>query len=159
MATRAPLWALGLFAAMFCAASAWLGADASWDFRNYHLYDGHAALAGTLWRDIAPAQLQSFYPPLLDVGPFVVRRALNAHPTALAMLLALPYALAAWLALRVALRVGLPLGVAVLAVLLGATGAAGLPTLGTAMSEAVPGCLVLGALGMVCRTPPPTPSR
>lgn len=148
---RAPLWALALFVALFGALSIWFGSDASWDFRNYHLYDGHAALTGTLWRDIAPAQLQSYYPPALDAALFVLRRALNAHPAILAIVLALPHALAAWLALRIALLVGLSCGVAVLAVLLGATGAAGLPTLGTAMSEALPACLVLGAVAMVCR--------
>jgi len=150
MTTRAPLWAFLLFAAIFCALSAWLGADASWDLRNYHLYDGHAALSGTLWRDIAPAQLQSYYPPASDAALFVFREALNAHPAILAALLALPFALAAWLALGVALRVGLPLGAATLAVLFGATGATGLSTLGTAMSEAVPECLVLAAFAMPC---------
>ncbi len=148
-ASRPPLWALGLFAALFCALSVRFGADASWDLRNYHLYDPYALLSGTLWRDIAPAQLQSFYAPTLDVAQFALRRALNAHPSVLAIVLALPHALAAWLALGIALRVGLPLGVAVVAILLGATGTAGLPTLGTAMSEAVPACLVLAALGRV----------
>ncbi len=112
MTTRAPPWAFPLFAAIFCAISVWLGADASWDLRNYHLYDGHAALSGTLWRDIAPAQLQSYYPPASDAALFVLRDALNTHPAILAVLLALPPALAAWLALGVALGVGLPLGTA-----------------------------------------------
>jgi hypothetical protein len=156
-APRTPLWALGLFVAVFCALSVRFGADTSWDLRNYHLYDAHAALSGTLWRDIAPAQLQSFYDPALDVVRLLLLRALNAHPAILAMALALPHALAAWLALGIALRVGLPPGVALAAILLGATGAAGLSTLGTAMSEMVPGCLVLAGLGLVCRPPPPGP--
>ncbi|MBV9776284.1 MAG: hypothetical protein JO143_04475, partial [Acetobacteraceae bacterium] len=142
-----------MFAALFCALSIGFGPDASWDLRNYHLYDPNAALSGTLWRDIAPAQLQSFYAPTMDVAQLALRRALNARPWALASVLALPHALAAWLALGIARRAGLPLGVAVLAVLLGATGAAGLPTLGTAMSEAVPACLVLAGLGLVLACP------
>jgi hypothetical protein len=97
--------------------------------------------------------LQSFYAPTLDLARFALRRALNAHPAALAIVLALPHALAAWLALGIALRVGLPRGVAVLAILLGATGAAGLPTLGTEMSEAVPECLVMAGLGLICGRP------
>ncbi len=145
----APWWALGLFAVAFGALAVRFGPDASWDLRNYHLYDAHAALGGTLWRDLAPAQLQSFYAPTLDVARFVLRRALNAHPDVLAMVLALPHALAAWLALGIALRVGLPCGVAMLAVGLGATGAAGLPTLGTGMSEMAPGCLVLASLSVM----------
>ncbi|HJS85839.1 MAG TPA: hypothetical protein VJ779_10290, partial [Acetobacteraceae bacterium] len=148
-ASRAPLWALGPFAALFCVLSVWFGPDASWDLRNYHLYDPYALLNGTLWRDIAPAQLQSFYAPLLDVAQFALRRALNAHPWVLATMLALPHAVAAWLALSIACHAGLPLGTAFLAVLLGATGAAGLPTLGTGMSEAIPECLVLAGLRLV----------
>ncbi len=64
-------------------------------------------------------------------------------------MLTLPHALAAWIALRIALRAGLPLGLALLAILLGATGVAGLSTLGTGMSEATPECLVLAGLGLV----------
>ncbi len=153
MPTRAPCWVLALFLAFFCALSAWWGPDASWDLRNYHLYDGHAAVAGTLWSDIAPAQLQSFYDPFLDAALFLLRRALNAYPAILGVVLAAPQALAAWLGVTVALRVGLPLGLAVIAVWFGATGAGGLPTLGTAMSEAVPTCLLLGALAVALDLP------
>lgn len=157
MQAPAPLWTLALFVALFGGLAAWLGPDASWDLRNYHFYNARAAVSGTLWRDIAPAQLQSFYAPTLDVAQFVLRRALNAHKAALAALLAVPDALAAWLALGIALRMGLPCGAGLLAVLFGATGAAGLPTLGTGMSEAVPACLVLAALASLYQPPPPAP--
>ncbi|MDY4282083.1 glycosyltransferase 87 family protein [Xanthomonas sp. LF06-19] len=47
--------------------SLWLGQDANWDLRNYHLYNGYAALHGRLGIDLAPAQMQSYFNPLLDV--------------------------------------------------------------------------------------------
>jgi hypothetical protein len=46
-----------------------LGQSANWDLQNYHLYNPWAWLNGRLDRDIAPAQLQSYFNPLLHV-PF-----------------------------------------------------------------------------------------
>ncbi|WP_407468239.1 hypothetical protein [Xanthomonas campestris] len=43
-----------------------LGQDANWDLRNYHLYIGDAWLHGRLTTDLAPAQMQSYFSPLLD---------------------------------------------------------------------------------------------
>ncbi|WP_080934107.1 DUF2029 domain-containing protein [Xanthomonas albilineans] len=47
--------------------SLWLGQDANWDLRNYHLYNGYAALHGRIGMDLAPAQMQSYFNPLLDM--------------------------------------------------------------------------------------------
>ncbi|MFT4249313.1 MAG: hypothetical protein QM581_14980 [Pseudomonas sp.] len=44
-----------------------LGQDANWDLRNYHLHNGYAWLHDRLGRDLAPAQMQSYFSPLLDV--------------------------------------------------------------------------------------------
>ncbi|MGH7042128.1 MAG: hypothetical protein ACREFY_08350, partial [Acetobacteraceae bacterium] len=137
---------LVLLIAAFGALSVWLGPDASWDFRNYHLYDAHAALAGTLWTDIAPAQLQSYYDPALDVPFFLLRRGLNAHPALLDFILAVPQAVAVWLVLGIATDLLPGRTAPALATLLGATGAAALPTLGSAMSAMPEACLILLAL-------------
>jgi hypothetical protein len=51
------------------------GTDSDWDLRNYHLYNAYTQLHGRLFYDLAPAQLQSFYNPLLDIplyGLFIV---------------------------------------------------------------------------------------
>ena len=57
--------------ALVCAASlfglALQGMDANWDLRNYHLYNPHAWLTGRSAVDIAPAQLQGFHNPILDL--------------------------------------------------------------------------------------------
>jgi hypothetical protein len=44
-----------------------LGQSSSWDLRNYHLYLPWAWLTGRLDRDVAAAQAQSFFNPLLQV--------------------------------------------------------------------------------------------
>lgn len=43
------------------------GQDAGFDVRNYHWYDAWAVLHGRYDLDVAPAQLQSFFNPALDV--------------------------------------------------------------------------------------------
>jgi len=49
--------------------SIFLGQDRNWDLRNYHVYNAYSFLNDRLTFDIAPAQIQSFHNPLLDV-PF-----------------------------------------------------------------------------------------
>jgi hypothetical protein len=45
--------------------SLWLGQDMNWDLLNYHYYNGYAFLHDRLDRDIVPAGLQTYQPPLL----------------------------------------------------------------------------------------------
>lgn len=47
--------------------SLWLGADRNFDLINYHLYDAYAFLQGRLATDLAPAGMQSYFNPLLDL--------------------------------------------------------------------------------------------
>ena len=54
-------------AVVFGGLSLWLGQDVNWDLLNYHYYDGYAFLHSRLDRDIAPAGLQTYQPPLLHV--------------------------------------------------------------------------------------------
>jgi hypothetical protein len=44
-----------------------LGKDMNWDLLNYHFYNGYALLTGRLERDLAPAQVQTFFNPLMDI--------------------------------------------------------------------------------------------
>ena len=60
-------WFLGpLF---FGCLALYLGQDANWDLRNYHFYNAYAFLFNRFDFDVAPAQLATFYNPLLYV-PF-----------------------------------------------------------------------------------------
>ncbi len=66
-------------AALACGLWALLrGQDANWDLRNYHLYNGYAALQGRLGIDLAAAQMQSYFNPVLDVLQYVLMTALPA---------------------------------------------------------------------------------
>ena len=61
--------AAAVFAVLLLGAvlSLGLGQDANWDLRNYHLYIGDAWANNRLGVDLAPAQMQSYFSPLLDV--------------------------------------------------------------------------------------------
>jgi hypothetical protein len=65
-------WALllmALFPLFYGALALYLGADASWDLRNYHWYNAWAYLTGRREVDLMPSQGQFFLNPWLDV-PF-----------------------------------------------------------------------------------------
>ena len=54
---------------LFGLLSIYYGQDINWDLRNYHYYNPYAFLNGRLGYDYAPAQLQTYFNPLLDI-PF-----------------------------------------------------------------------------------------
>jgi hypothetical protein len=49
-----------------------LGADTNWDLTNYHIYNPYALLNGKLHIDLAPAGLQTYFNPLLDVPYYLM---------------------------------------------------------------------------------------
>ena len=66
---RALMHACWIVPIIFGLYSLGQGADSNWDVRNYHLYNAFAFLDGKLSIDLAPAGMQSYFNPLLDV-PF-----------------------------------------------------------------------------------------
>jgi len=56
----------------FATFSLILGQDANWDIRNYHYYNAYALFNNRLAYDIAPAQLQTFFNPALDLLPYLL---------------------------------------------------------------------------------------
>jgi hypothetical protein len=60
-----------------------LGQDNSWDQKNYHYYAGYALLNKPLNYDFAPAQVQSFFNPLIHVPTYLMLRYLPGRATAL----------------------------------------------------------------------------
>ena len=78
-----------------------IGTDNDWDLRNYHLYNAYAQLHGRLFYDLAPAQLQSFLNPLLDIpfyGLFII---FNDAPRLYAFAMGLPAGLFCLVFLRI----------------------------------------------------------
>jgi len=139
-------------------AAAIAGPDASWDLRNYHLYNGYAWLNGRIGTDLDPAQMQTFLCPLLDIAYVLLLQAFNHMPRLLAAALAVPQAIAAVLVLVLARRL-LPPWQAFAAALIGVTGVAGLSTIGTAMSEMAPAACILGAALLLIRADAAEPSE
>ena len=58
--------------------SVWLGVDANWDLQNYHLYNAFAALNGKLYIDLAPASIQTFFNPTIDVPYYLMHQFMPA---------------------------------------------------------------------------------
>ena len=77
------------------------GVDTNLDLRNYHFYNPWAWLQGRMSFDIAPAQAQSYYSPLLDV-PFYALVASGLPAFAITFLMGLPFGVAAWFFYRIA---------------------------------------------------------
>ena len=135
----------------FALAAAALPTDGSYDFKNYHLYNGFAAFHDRRALDIAPAQLQTGYFYGLDAVYYLVFTSLNRHPTLINLLLSIPYSVAAtmlFLIARLFARRAFvwPNLVSAAAAVFGLTGAATFPTLATTQSELVPGLAILIAL-------------
>ncbi|MBB3803332.1 hypothetical protein FHR47_003631 [Xanthomonas arboricola] len=128
-----------------------LGQDANWDLRNYHLYIGDAWLNHRLGVDLAPAQMQSYFSPLLDAlhaglmlhlpGPVV-----GAVLGALHALVFVPVAAVAWRVLSSAPRRA---QCAPLFALAGMCSAVFLSELGGTMGDTASALPVLAALAAV----------
>ncbi|CAO3423158.1 hypothetical protein [Azospirillum doebereinerae] len=73
-------WAFLLLAPLaYGALTLGFGMDANWDLRNYHWYNGYALLTGRIGFDLLPAQMPTFYNPLLDVPFFLLADRLPAR--------------------------------------------------------------------------------
>jgi hypothetical protein len=134
-------------------ASLLLGQDSNWDLRNYHLYNGWAALHGRLSIDLAPAQMQSYFVPWLDAGYYLL--AVKGTPVLAAAVLGALHGLAfaavaavAWLALAGDPR--RPWLTPLLA-LAGCCSAAFFSEVGNTMGDNTTASLVIGALALTLR--------
>lgn len=56
-----------LMALAFGVWSVYSGQDKNWDLLNYHLYNPYALLNGRIEFDLAPAGIQTYFSPMLDV--------------------------------------------------------------------------------------------
>jgi len=124
------------------------GQDANWDLRNYHLYNAIAWVDGRLAIDVAPAQLQTWHNPTLDV------------PMALAVQAGAPgWLVSIWLAAFTVAAVYFALGIidalwprqkswkrSVAAALVVISGAGMWSTAGTTMNDAMVAAAVLGGI-------------
>lgn len=63
-ALRLALWLVPVF---FGLLSWSMRQDSNWDLRNYHLYNPFAWLNGKVGLDVAPAQMQTYFNPTIDL--------------------------------------------------------------------------------------------
>lgn len=144
--------------------TAWrLPGDSSYDLLNYHLYGPFALLHGKWGRDLAPAQSQGFLPPTNDIPFYLLARHVGSIRV-LNMLAALPAVAAISLAFLITLRLLQDTAVitrllALVGVVIGATGAATHPVLATSMSDMTPCALVLAAMRLLLGGPQDAPER
>ena len=135
-------------------ASVALGQSVNWDLLNYHLYDPHAWVTGRWRHDVAPAQLQSYFNPLLHLPYYLGFRTLDhallAFLTGAAQGTAgVPLFLLAWRALPAAAAGRTATALAVAA--LGLLGPIFVSELGTVFGDALLAPLVLASLLLVVR--------
>lgn len=127
-----------------------MGQDVSWDLQNYHLYNGYAYVTGQLERDIAPAQLQTYYNPILDAATYVLTERLV--PRAVGFILGAIQGLNFWLIYLIgcAIFTGFTHRAKVFTALLCATvgtcGVIGLSEAGTTFHDLTTSAFVLGAV-------------
>ena len=115
--------------------------DVNWDLKNYHFYNAYAFLNARLGWDIAPAQLQSYYNPLLDLPFYYMVREIPSPRIIAFVMAAATTGVAAFVLLRM-LAVLFPadgtrdrwLWIAA-AFAVGVTGSMGLSVIGSTMNE------------------------
>lgn len=126
--------------------------DASWDLRNYHLYNAWALLHGRLALDLAAAGMQSYFNPLLDLPYYVLGTGPLEHlPRLLAALQGLWYGGVVFALLRIAVQLAEVQGRAfgggdLFAVLIGATGTMAVSQAGMSTNEMPLALMVLLAV-------------
>ncbi len=141
-----------------CLAAAGLrsvhaGLDVNWDLKNYHFYNAYAFLHSRLAFDIAPAQLQTYYNPLLDLPFYHLVQAIPS-PRIIAFVMGSTAGIAAFALLRM-LAVLFPAGrkdralwiAASFAV--GVTGSMGLSVIGATMNEWPPAMMLMLSLSVL----------
>ncbi|MCP1376162.1 DUF2029 domain-containing protein [Dyella lutea] len=148
-------WVLGGCLAAGTLLALCLGQDASWDLRNYHLYNAWAWLNGRESIDIAAAGLQSWFNPALDLPYYLLATGPLQHaPRWLAALQGLWFGLLAFLVFRIAATFARlqrrRFGTAdAIAVAIGVTGTMAVSQTGLTTNELPTACLVLAGIALL----------
>ena len=128
--------------------------DVNCDLKNYHFYNAYAFLNARLGWDIAPAQLQTYYHPRLDLPFYFLVQAIPS-PRIIAFAMGATAGIAGFALLRM-LSVHFPKGGRrdrmlwiALAFAVGVTGSMGLSVMGATMNEWPPAMMLMGSLSVV----------
>ena len=147
---------LALCIALAGTASIALRQDSSWDLLNYHYYNAWAFVHARHGIDWAPAQLQSFYSPFLDLPFYAMVRA-GLPPMVIAFALAIPTGIAWYCFARMAEHLfPAQRAAALAAVAIGVTAPMSVSLIGTTMNDWYVAAFVIAALWLVVRAQPTT---
>src|SRR2546425_8923549 len=130
--------------------------DVNWDLQNYHFYNAWAFLRQRLGWDIAPAQLQTYHNPLLDL-PFYWMIAADWPPRLISFVMGLPAGIGAVFLGKILHTLFGDLSsrdrwlYAALAFLIGITASGPVSQLGTTLNEWPGTALVMIALWLVLK--------
>ena len=156
MLSTRPWASLVLCIVLAGAASIALRQDSSWDLLNYHYYNAWAFVHGRFGIDWAPAQLQTFYSPYLDL-PFYAMVAAGWPPMAIAFALAAPTGIGWYCFARMADHLFAGQRVAAVgAIAIGVTAPMSVSLIGTTMNDWYVAAFVMVALWLVVRPVPST---
>ena len=152
--THPLFWAVVYFIALGII-SVILGQDVSWDLRNYHFYNPYMLLTGRFKYDVLPAQIQTFFNPLMDVPFFVAIYYLKLPPIAVGFLMGGFHGLNQWLVHlityhsldKVSERYKITLSIA--AAITSIFGAAYISELGTSIGDSTSSVFVLTGLFLI----------
>ena len=121
--------------------------DANWDLQNYHLYAPFALLHGRLALDYFAAGFQAYLNPIADIPYFLAKCVIFPDaPRVVAFCAGLPFGLLAFFLLKLARLLTGGGWIAVLAALIGLTGATTLSEVGTSFGDILVADLILPAL-------------
>jgi len=146
------MWLVPVF---FGLVSVSMRQDSNWDLRNYHFYNPFAWLNGKVGLDLAPAQMQSYFNPTIDLLYYGLAKVAPVRVIGFVMgtIHGLNFVLVSNIAVEMlstgshARRVRLPLFLA----FAGMLSAGFISQLGNTMGDNLTALFVLGALLMVLR--------
>lgn len=135
-------------------ASLHLGQDINWDLRNYHFYNAYAFLTNRLIYDIAPAQVQTYNNPILDI-PFYFIILAKSHRILYGFLIGAFHGINIWLVYMIAFLILTGINerkrhlLSIVAAITGYCGAASISEIGTTFQDNILSLFVLGGLILI----------
>ena len=151
--TTKAILVLSMFVVIGGTLSVLLGQDSNFDLQNYHLYNAYSFLHNRLWWDLAPANVQTFYNPILDVPYYIMLLVFPRSEIFAAFVMGTYYGLGVFLLWKAATELfrNIPHQTiyAALATAVGTTGAAGLSQLGATFNEWQVAVLYLASVAAV----------
>lgn len=134
------------FMILFGLASIHLGQDINWDLRNYHFYNPYAFLHHRFGLDIAPAMMQTYFNPFLDILNYSLIT--TQKPIIVGFILGAISGITAFFVYKITFLFSEKHWLALFSVLIGMTGYAGIVQLGSTTNETKTACLL--TIGIYC---------